>query len=97
MRPPHVRACGASSSILDNAANAQIEHGVRSPIPDSIQTQRLECSRIVPCNSQIIAQLSASDRNLLIARLDKVRTINHNFGYGVGIDMDSLLAKYVRK
>lgn len=51
----------------------------------------------MPCNSQIIAQLSASDRNLLITRLDKVRTISHNFGYGVGIDMDSLLAKYVRK
>ena len=46
---------------------------------------------------QIIAQLSASDRNLLIARLDKVRTISHNFGYGVGVDMDSLLAKCVRK
>ena len=44
-----------------------------------------------------IAQLSASDCNPLIARLDKVRTISHNFGYGVGDDMDSLLAKYVRK
>jgi hypothetical protein len=46
---------------------------------------------------EIIAQLSASDRNPLIARLDKVRTISHNFGYGVGDDMDSLLAKYLRK
>ena len=46
---------------------------------------------------QIIAQLSGIDRNPLIARLDKVRTISHNFGYGVGVDMDSLLAKYVRK
>jgi hypothetical protein len=46
---------------------------------------------------QIIAQLSGSDRNPLIARLGKVRTISHNFGYGVGVDMDSLLAKYVRK
>ena len=46
---------------------------------------------------QIIAQLSASDRNPLIARLDKVRTISHNFGYGVGVDMDSLFAKYMRK
>jgi hypothetical protein len=44
----------------------------------------------------IIAQLAASDRNPLIARLDKVRTISHNFGYGVGDDMDSLLAKYGR-
>jgi len=46
---------------------------------------------------KIIAQLSASDRNPLIARIDKVRTISHNFGYGVGHDMDSLLAQYVRK
>jgi hypothetical protein len=45
---------------------------------------------------KIIAQLSASDRNSLIARLDRVRIISHNFGYGVGDDMDSLLAKYVR-
>ena len=46
---------------------------------------------------QVIAQLSASDHNPLITRLDKVRTISHKFGYGVGVDMDSLLAKYVRK
>ena len=45
---------------------------------------------------KLIAQLSASDRNLLIARLDRVRIISNNFGYGVGDDMDSLLAKYVR-
>src|SRR5215831_2450764 len=44
-----------------------------------------------------IAQLSGSDRNPLIARLDKVRTISHNFGYGVGDDMDSLLAKCGRQ
>ena len=43
-----------------------------------------------------ISQLSANDRNPLIARLDRVRTISHNFGYGVGDDIDSLLAKYVR-
>ena len=46
---------------------------------------------------KIIAQLPASDRNPLIARLDKVRAISHNFGYGVGDDMDSLLVEYVRK
>jgi hypothetical protein len=45
---------------------------------------------------RLIAQLSASDRNPLIARLDRVRIISHNFGYCVGDDMDSLLAKYVR-
>ena len=41
-----------------------------------------------------IVQLSASDRNPLIARLDRVRVISHNFGYGVGDDMDSLLARH---
>lgn len=45
---------------------------------------------------KISAPLSASDRNALIARLDRVRVISHNFGYAVGDDMDSVLAKYVR-
>ena len=44
-----------------------------------------------------IAQLSTGNRHVLIVRLDKVRAASHNFGYGVGDDMDSLLAKYVRK
>src|SRR5208282_778887 len=39
-------------------------------------------------------QLPAGDRDTLIARLDRVRTISHNFGYGVGDDMDSLLVDY---
>lgn len=33
-------------------------------------------------------------RSTLIARLDSVRHISHNFGYGVGDDMDDLLAEY---
>jgi hypothetical protein len=40
-------------------------------------------------------QLSASERSALVARLDRTRAIGHNLGYGVGDDMDSLLAKYV--
>ena len=44
-----------------------------------------------------IAQLSAGDRHALIVRLDKVRGVSYNFGYGVGDDMDSLLAIYVRE
>jgi len=39
-------------------------------------------------------QLSAGDRDALIARLDRVRTISHNLGYGVADAMDSLLADY---
>jgi hypothetical protein len=45
---------------------------------------------------KVTDQLPANDRNVLIARLDHVRTISHNLGYGVGDDMDSLLAKYSR-
>jgi hypothetical protein len=45
---------------------------------------------------RIISQLPAPDRDVLIARLDRVRIISHNFGYGVGDDMDSLLTRYSR-
>jgi hypothetical protein len=44
---------------------------------------------------KVTRQLSAGDRNALIARLDRVRTISHNLGYGVGDAMDSLLADNV--
>jgi DNA invertase Pin-like site-specific DNA recombinase len=43
---------------------------------------------------KVIGQLSAPDRDALTARLDRVRVISHNFGYGVGNDMDSLLARH---
>jgi hypothetical protein len=43
---------------------------------------------------KVTRQLSAGDRDALIVRLDRVRTISHNLGYGVGDDMDSLLANY---
>ena len=42
----------------------------------------------------VIGQLPAPDRAVLIARLDRVCVISHNFGYGVGDDMDSLLARH---
>jgi hypothetical protein len=45
---------------------------------------------------KVTCQLPAGDRYTLIARLDRVRTISHNFGYGVGDEMDDLLAKYDR-
>ena len=44
---------------------------------------------------KIARQLSAGDRDALIIRLDRVRTISHNLGYGVGDDMDSLLANNI--
>ena len=45
---------------------------------------------------KVISQLPAPERDVLITRLDRVRIISHNFGYGVGDDMDSLLARHSR-
>lgn len=44
---------------------------------------------------KVTCQLPARDRDALIVRLDRVRTISHNLGFGVGDDMDSLLANYI--
>ena len=44
---------------------------------------------------KVISQLPAGDRDGLIVRLDRVRAISHNLGYGVGDAMDSLIADYV--
>ena len=41
-----------------------------------------------------IANLPEDQRPALWARLDSVRNTSHNFGYGVGDDMDSLLVAY---
>jgi hypothetical protein len=38
--------------------------------------------------------LSVDRRDDLVARLDRVRVISHEFGYGVGDDMDFLLSKF---
>jgi hypothetical protein len=40
--------------------------------------------------------LSPDRRDDLVSRLDRVRTISHDFGYGVGEDMDFLFSKYTR-
>ena len=44
---------------------------------------------------RITRQLSAEDRDTLIVRLDRVRTISHNLGYGVGDAMDSMLVDHI--
>jgi hypothetical protein len=41
--------------------------------------------------------LPTDARDALIARLDKVRSMSHKCGYGVGDDMDSILAKYTKR
>ena len=46
---------------------------------------------------KVTRQLPADDRDDLIVRLERVRTLGHNLGYGVGDDMDSLLAEYIRR
>jgi hypothetical protein len=46
---------------------------------------------------RVITELPDSHRDALIARLSEVRFISHNFGYGVGDDLDFLLAKYVKE
>jgi hypothetical protein len=43
---------------------------------------------------QAIDALPEDRRPALIARLDAVRRISHNFGYRVGGDMDELLAEH---
>ena len=43
----------------------------------------------------VARQLSTGDRDALIVRLNRVRTISHNLGYGVGDAMDSLLVKHI--
>lgn len=40
------------------------------------------------------ATLPASQGDAMLARLDAVRDVSHRFGYGVGDDMDCLLANY---
>ena len=38
--------------------------------------------------------LSAERRTNIVGRLDRVRVISHEFGYGVRDDMDFLVSKY---
>lgn len=42
-------------------------------------------------------ELPPKDRDAMIIRLDRVRTLSHNLGYGVGDDMDFLLAKHAKE
>jgi hypothetical protein len=42
-------------------------------------------------------RLPVGSRDALIARLDRVRSISHELGYGVGDAMDSIFAKYKRR
>lgn len=43
---------------------------------------------------KLIATLDANSRDDYMMRLDRVREISHDFGYGVGDDMDYLVAEH---
>jgi len=44
-----------------------------------------------------VGRLPVDRRDALIVRLDRVRSISHKLGYGVGDDMDSILTKYTKR
>ena len=44
----------------------------------------------------VMDQLPGNQRAAFIGRLNHTRAIAQNFGYGVGDDMDSLLARYIK-
>ena len=43
---------------------------------------------------KVVAALPEDPRSDLFARLDAVRDVSHNLGYGVGEEMDALLSEY---
>jgi hypothetical protein len=46
---------------------------------------------------KLAGTLPAERRDGLVARLERVSVVSHDFGYGVGDDMDSLLSKYMQR
>jgi hypothetical protein len=46
---------------------------------------------------KVSVTLAVGQRDTMLDRLDAVRRISHNFGYGVGDDMDDLFGKYNRR
>jgi hypothetical protein len=43
---------------------------------------------------KLAATLPTGQRDAFVARLDRLYLVSHNFGYGVGEDMDFLFAEY---
>jgi hypothetical protein len=43
---------------------------------------------------KLAVTLPAGSRDACVARLDRVRLVSHNFGYGIGGEMDFLFAEY---
>lgn len=45
----------------------------------------------------LVNSLPAKDRDALLARLDRVRSISQKFGYGIGDNIHSLFAEYAKR
>jgi hypothetical protein len=45
---------------------------------------------------KVVKTLPVGQSETLMFRLNKVRKVSHNFGYGVGDDLNSILATYTR-
>jgi hypothetical protein len=43
---------------------------------------------------KISVTLTVAQRDAMLGRLDVVRHVSHDFGYGIGDDMDALQAEY---
>jgi hypothetical protein len=46
---------------------------------------------------KVVNTMPVGARDALMVRLNRVRIISHNFGYGVGDDLDSILASYSKR
>jgi hypothetical protein len=46
--------------------------------------------------SKVVVELDVASRDRYMMRLDRVRQISHDFGYGVGDDMDYLIAEHTK-
>lgn len=72
----------------ERAAGFSDEYGLQDEIYFNALVSMFEQALKVSVN------LNVEQRDALRDRLDDVRTKSHNFGYGVGDDMDELLARY---
>jgi hypothetical protein len=77
-------ACSMSGSSISFPGQMAVAKPGPLALPDVVEALK-------------VGAQSASDRIAVIARLDRVGAISHNFGYGVGDDMDYLLVGYARE
>ena len=78
------------------AADEQGIIRLRSAYPVAETLDRLEAA-LNRSRSHGETLLPVGRRGALIARLDRVRSVSHELGYGVGDDMDYLWTKYAKQ